>query len=133
MHDSTDNLTPNQVSALAALLAGRTVRTAAKAAGVDPGTVHRWLHEPDFQAALTAGRRELAGVALAQIQGLTETAVSVIKDLMTDKRAPASVRLRAAQIIIESTLKWLELEDLDARLRALEERDADARSTPGDA
>lgn len=122
MSQSTDNLTPNQVTALSALLAGKSVQAAAKAASVTRETVHRWLHEPDFQAAHRAGRRELASVALAQLQGATDAAVKVIKEIMNDKTKPPSIRLRAAQIVIESAIKWLELEDMDARLRALEER-----------
>lgn len=121
MQDSRDNLTPNQVSALAALLAGRSVRAAAKAAGVDPATVHRWLNDPSFRAAQQAGRRELAQQSLAQLQGITKTAIGVVEELMTDKTKPASVRLRAAQIVIEATVKWLELEDFADRLTALEQ------------
>lgn len=124
MQDSTDKLTANQVTALTALLAGRSVRTAAKGAGVDPATVHRWLNEPDFRAAMQSGRRELASVALAQLQEITGIAVGVIKELMTDKERPSTVRLRAAQIVIEATMKWLELDDLAQRLAALEERHA---------
>jgi hypothetical protein len=121
MQDSRDDLTPNQVAALAALLAGSSVRAAAKAARVDPATVHRWLNEPAFRAAQQAGRRELAQQSLAQLQGITEVAIGVVKELMTDKTKPASVRLRAAQIVIEATVKWLELEDMAARLTALEQ------------
>ena len=84
--------------------------------------MHRWLNEPDFRAAQQAGRRQLTQQALAQLQSITETAIGVVKELMTDKGKPASVRLRAAQIVIEATVRWLELEDFEARLVELEER-----------
>lgn len=122
MQQLTDNLTPNQVIALNALLAGRNVSAAARAARVDRATLHRWLSEPAFRTALQAGRRELASVALAQLQEITGVAIGVIKELMTDKGKPATVRLRAAQIVVEATLKWMELDDLAARLAALEEK-----------
>jgi hypothetical protein len=118
MQDSADKLTPKQLTALAALLAGRSVETAAQEAKVNPATVHRWLNEPDFQAAQRAGRRDLASVALAQLQEITGVAVGVIRELMEDASKPASVRLRAAQIVIESSVKWLEI-DTDTRLAAL--------------
>lgn len=127
MQDINANLSPSQVTALAALLAGRSVRAAAKAAGVDPATIHRWLNESDFRAAQQAGRRQLAQQALAQLQGITADAIGVVRELMTDTSKPATVRLRAAQIVIEGTAKWLELEDFDARLRALEEHHAEKR------
>jgi hypothetical protein len=60
MQDSRDDLILDQVTALAALLAGSSRRAAAKAAGVDPATVHRWLNGPAFRAAKQAGQRELA-------------------------------------------------------------------------
>lgn len=82
MQDSTSELTPNQVAAMTELLAGRTVRASAKAAGVDAATVHRWMNDPTFRAAQQAGRRELAQQALGQLQGITAIAVGVIKDLM---------------------------------------------------
>lgn len=122
MQDSTYNLTPNQVKVLTALLAGRSVEASAKEAGVNPATVHRWLNDPAFQAAQRDGRRVLAQQALAALQSVTRTAVAVVVELMTDKGKPASVRLRAAQIIIEGTVKWIELDDLAARLAALEAR-----------
>lgn len=122
MQDSANNLTSNQVAALGALLAGRTVRAAAKVAGVDPATVHRWLNEREFQSELQLGRRQLAEHALSQLQRITVSAVDTVEELLTDKGKPASVRLRAAQLVIESTLKWLELQDFAARLAALEER-----------
>lgn len=122
MQDSTDNLTPKQVKALSALLAGKSVEAAAKEAGTNPATLHRWLNQPDFQAAHRAGRRALAQQALASLQTAARAAVGVVAEIMLDKLKPASVRLRAAQIIIENTTKWLELDDIVTRLAALEER-----------
>lgn len=124
MQDSDNNLTPNQVKVLASLLAGRSVEAAAKEAGVNPATVHRWLNDPAFQAAQRDGRRLLAQQGLSLIQVATRTAVATVVELMSDKTKPPSVRLRAAQIIIESTVKWIELDDLATRLAALEGKHA---------
>jgi hypothetical protein len=121
MTDPRDNLTPKQVTALTALLAGLSIEAAAKEAKITAGTLHRWLGEPDFKAAQTAGRRDLAEQALSQLQLVTRAAVGVIAELLTDKMKPPSIRLRAAQIVIEATTKWLELEDFAARLEVLEE------------
>jgi hypothetical protein len=110
---------------LTALLAGRTVETAAAEAKVNPSTVHRWLNEADFRAAQQAGRRELAQQALGLIQTATRSAVGVVVELMSDRTKPATVRLRAAQIVIEASLKWLELSDMEARLAALEAKHAE--------
>lgn len=120
MTDLREKLTPKQTIALTALLAGRTVEAAAQEAKVTGTTVHRWLADSDFQTAQRAGRRELAHTALGLLQTATRAAVGVVVELMTDKTKPASVRLRAAQIVIENTTKWMELDDLATRIAALE-------------
>lgn len=120
MTDPRDNLTPKQVAVLTALLSGRSIEAAAKETKVGPTTIHRWLREPAFQEAQRAGRRELAEQALGQLQTVTRSAVGVIAEILTDRTKPATVRLRAAQIVIEATTKWLELQDFAARLESLE-------------
>lgn len=122
MQDSHDNLTPKQVTALTALLAGRTVEAAALAAKVNPATVHRWLAQPDFQAAHRAARRELAQQGLALVQTLVCAAVGTVADILGDRTQPPSIRLRAAQIVLETTVRWIETDDLARRLEELEKR-----------
>ena len=124
MQDPRDNLTPKQVVVLTALLGGRSVENAAKEAKINPATVHRWLNDSAFKEAQRLGRRELAEQALGTLQMVTRTAVAVVAEILTDRTKPASVRLRAAQIVIESTTKWLELQDIVQRLEALEQAHA---------
>jgi transposase-like protein len=51
-HNPTLTLSPCQLAALEALLAGKTVTDAAAAAGVDRSTLHAWLKTDfPFQAA----------------------------------------------------------------------------------
>ena len=55
-----ESLSPAQIAAVGAMLAGKTITDAAADAGVDRATVHRWGREDfAFQAAINAGRREL--------------------------------------------------------------------------
>jgi hypothetical protein len=66
-----DTLSPAQVTALAELLAGRTITDAATVAGVDRVTVHRWLREDyAFQAAWNRDRRELRRAAYNRLERL---------------------------------------------------------------
>lgn len=122
MADPTDNLTPKQVAVLAALLAGRSIETAATEAKVSAGTVHRWLDTASFRAAMRAGLRQIAQQGLARVQSRLASYLDVLDDIVLDDKKPASVRLRGVQIAIEATVKWLELDDFEARLRALEDR-----------
>jgi hypothetical protein len=41
---------------------------------------------------------------------------------MTDPSVPAAVRLRAAESVFDRAIKGIELEDVDARLTALEQQ-----------
>lgn len=118
MQDST--LTAKQHIALAALLGGATIEAAAQAAGVNAATVHRWLNLREFQNAQDEGRRHLAQLGLAQLQGLTATAVETVRSILDDRALPPAVRLRAAELVINSATKYLELVDLEQRISAIE-------------
>ena len=49
-------------------------------------------------------------------------AVDMLASVMEDDEAPPGVRLRAAQQVIEGSLKLLDVTDIQERLAALEER-----------
>ena len=57
--ERSTGLSVSQVRALAALLAGENVTSAARVAKVGRQSVHRWLRNPDFMAAFNAGRNNL--------------------------------------------------------------------------
>jgi hypothetical protein len=75
------SLPPQQIQALAGLLAGQTVTASAEAAGVDRTTVHRWLREDfGFQAALNRGRREIRDAVEARLLHAAEGAAEAVSD-----------------------------------------------------
>jgi stage III sporulation protein SpoIIIAA len=49
------------------------------------------------------------------------TTVSTLAKIMVDVNAPASTRVRAADSIINHTSKAIEIEDIEARVGAIEE------------
>jgi hypothetical protein len=119
------DLNARQLKALGALLSGKTVPDAAQAAEVNETTVRRWLREDDaFNAALSEGRREALSAAMNVTTAVARTAAGVILEVMSDKRAPAGIRLRAACAILEMLLKWAELQDFEMRLKRLEGQNA---------
>jgi hypothetical protein len=118
-------LTPKQELLIAALLSSPTIQEAAHAAGVSEPTAHRWLREAAFEVAYRAARREAVHQAIARLQWAASTAVSLLIDIIKDEQAHASLRLRAAEKVIDHALKAVELEDLEARVVALEERYAE--------
>ena len=116
------DLTPKQHKALAALLTEPTLSAAAAKVGIGERTLHSWLAEPAFKAAYLDVRREAVGQAIARLQQLSSGAVAVLAQVAADKQAPASARVAAASKILDTAIKAVELEDLEARIAALEQQ-----------
>lgn len=107
-------------AAIAALLTQRNVEEAAKAAGISTPTLLRWMKEPEFQAAYREARRTAYSQAVAKLQqGATAAATTLLK-VMLDQGTPASVRVRAAECIMNHSAKAIEIEDVEARVSILE-------------
>src|ERR687885_1177622 len=116
-------LTPKQDALIAALLTSPTIQDAAKAVGVSETTAHRWLRTDEaFTAAYLKARRAAVGQAIARLQQLSSGAVAVLGQVAADKQAPASARVAAASKILDTAIKAVELEDLEARIAALEQQ-----------
>jgi hypothetical protein len=113
--------------AIAALLSHRSVEEAARAVDLNPNTLLRWLQVAEFKAAYRRARWEAVSQAVARMQQATGAAGTVALKLMTDPNVPAAVRLRAAEFVFDRAIKGVELEDIEARVAALE---ATAASEP---
>lgn len=118
--DFNGNLTAIQERAIVALLSHSTIKSAAKAVGVDDATLWRWLQDQDFHAAYMSVRRESVSLSIARLQQSTMEAVNTLKTIAKDKDAPASSRVMAAKAIIEYSIKAVEIEDLATRLAEVE-------------
>ena len=114
------NLGRKQEDAIAALLTQRNIDDAARTAGIGSRTLLRWLTLPDFQAAYRKARREAFGQAIARLQQGTSAAATTLLKTMIDPNTPASVKVRAAEAIFTHAAKAIEIEDVEARLSALE-------------
>ena len=115
-------VTPKQEALIAALLATPTIQEAAKAAGVPEHTAHRWLRDDDaFKAAYMVARRDALRQATARLTRASSGVVNVLLQIAADKGAPASARVTACRTVLEFAYRAEELEDLSARLDALEQ------------
>ena len=106
--------------AIAALLTQRNLEEAAKAVGIGANTLLRWLKVPEFQAAYREARRAAFGQAVARLQQATSAAATTLLKMMIEPGTPASVRVRAAEAIFNHAGKAIEIEDVEARVSALE-------------
>ena len=113
--------------AIAALLSQKNIEDAARAANIGTNTLLRWLQVPEFQAAYRRARREAVQQAVARMQQATGAAAITVLKLMTDASAPPAVRLRAAECVFDQAIKGIELEDIEARVAALEQAAASGK------
>jgi transposase-like protein len=111
-----------QAKAIAALLAAKDGATAAQQAGVSETTLYRWLREDKgFQEALRGAEKVAIDEAVRRLAGAAGHALNTILVLMLDRDTPASIRLRAATVVLEQLVKLRELTSLEERIAALEE------------
>jgi hypothetical protein len=109
-----------QEEAIAALLTSRNLEEAAKVAKVSPKTLMRWLKVPQFEAAYREARRATFAQSVARLQQASSAAVSTLLKVMIDPNSPASSRVRAADSVLDHALKAIEIEDIEARVAAIE-------------
>jgi len=107
-------------AAIAALLSHRTLEEAARAVGVSPNTLLRWQQDLEFDTAFRKARRAAFGQTTARLQQGSSAAATILMKLMLDANTPASTRVRAAEIIVNHAAKAIEIEDIEARVAALE-------------
>lgn len=116
----TENLTTAQKRGIVALLTERDVRAAARAAKVGERTLARWLTFPAFREALLDAEGAAIDAATRRLLGLQSDAIDTLANTLSDPKAGAAVKLRAAQAILDYLLKMRELRNIESRLIRLE-------------
>ena len=116
----SEKLNRKQEQAILALLANRSVEDAARACNIPVRTLFRWLKDPEFDAAYRAAKRAAFGQGIARLHHLISAAVSTLGKVMLDAGTPPATKVRAADSILNHTIKAIETEDIEARLTGLE-------------
>lgn len=106
---------------IACLLTESSIRAAATKAGIGEATGWKWLQDPAFQEQYREARRQAVSQAISQLQQASTEAVNTLRKIMNDEEAPAASRITAAKIVIDNSLKAVELEDFVPRIEALEQ------------
>jgi hypothetical protein len=113
-------LGPKAERLVVALLAHDTHDEACAAAGVSPATGYRWLKDPAFLAEYGRARRRLVQGTVARLQRAALKAVASLERNLECGNRPAEVR--AAEVLLDTAFRGLEVGDLAAQLEALEQR-----------
>ena len=118
----TDELSPRQYKALSAMLESSSIRQAAAAAGIPEKTLYNWKKEPAFERAYWDALREkwahTKGVALT----VANPMLMVLVRVASKETARDADRISAASKVLDIALKVIELDDMEQRLKQLEER-----------
>jgi hypothetical protein len=107
--------------AIVALLTHRTIEEAARAVNISTKTLLRWGKDPEFDIAYCAAKRASYGQSIARLHHLSSAAVSTLGKVMLDPATPPATKIRAADSILDHTAKAIEIEEIEARVAALEE------------
>ncbi len=121
MAASSPKLSRKQEEAIVALLTHRSVEEAARAMGIGVRTLHRWMKESEFNAAYRTAKRAAYDQSIARLHYLSSAAVSTLGKVMLDAATPPATKVRASDSILNHTSKAIEIEDIEARLAALEQ------------
>ena len=113
-------LSARQERAILALLNHPSISKAARAAAVGERTLRRWLAEQPFGQAYRNARRDAFTHALSLAQRYAPRAASTLAKVMSDANAGASSRVAAAVALLRFSRDSIELDDLAARVEALE-------------
>lgn len=91
---------------------------AAKQLEVSPPTIYKWLADPEFSAKLDAIRSQVVNDALSKLKSHATKAVDTLALLMDDESS--QVRRGAANDILNHVGRFMELKEIEVRLKALE-------------
>lgn len=121
MSETERQIRDKQARAIEALLREPTRKAAAKAAKIGESTLQRWLTEPEFSQAYREARAQLLEGTLTMLQASAVDAVTTLREICTNKKAPVACRLGAARSIVELAIKAREVLEVEERLRIIEE------------
>ena len=115
-----EKLSRKQDQAITALVTCPSIAEAATQCGLAEVTLRRWLKQDGFRTAYREARRAVVQHAIVQVQQATGEAVATLRRVRQDPETSASAKVSAAKAILDTAVKAVELEDLEARIAALE-------------
>ena len=113
--------------AITALLTSSTVTEAAAKCAIGESTLWRWFRDAAFSSEYRRARTQMLESTINTLRNESAGAVSVLTAIARDEKASAAARVSAARSILELSLRSAEIQDLEERLTALEEREAQSK------
>lgn len=114
-------LTPKKIRLLNALFTERTIAGAYQKAGVSTATGDRYRKDPLFQKAYLAKKKALIEATNDQLRSLSLEAVYTLKRVLDNPEANDSNKIKAARVVLDTTYKNIEVEELRTQIEKLEQ------------
>ena len=111
---------PKHKRAIVGLLTSKSIKEAAEQVGISEKTLHRWLHEPNFQNALYLAESEIIDQLVFRLVSLSLKAIDTLEEISIDHSINPSTRLNAALHILRLMQDFQKSQELNRRLFALE-------------
>ncbi len=105
-------LSPRQMLAMGALLAGGTLAHAASSSGVSQRTVARWLDQPAFVQKLQAATDQLIDDVVARVRFRALRAADTLTSLHQDPNVRPCDRIAAARTLLDFAFRTREVPDV---------------------
>ena len=115
---TSEELSAIQEKLIALLLTEKTIDEACRKAGVNVTTYWRWMQDDNFLREYRKMRRGILENTVAKLQSVTHQAIETLERNLNCENP--SVEIRCAQIILEQSMKGLEMLDIENRLEYLE-------------
>ncbi len=124
MKDGADkgrqNTTDRRFRVIPIILGSKTITEGVKNAGISRDAFYTYLQDPAFKAEFVRQRREIVEVALHELKTSAGEAVAVLRKLLGARQE--GIRLRTALGMLEQISKFIQLEELEERITALERK-----------
>lgn len=113
-----NTLSQKQVLALPLLLSAGRIDKACERAGISVATYYLWMTQPAFRSEFEKQRREVIESGLHTLKMSVSEAAEVLRGLLKSDRE--SIQIKAATEILSHVSRFLEIEDIEKRLTAIE-------------
>ena len=116
--ETSNKITAKQEKLIALLLTEKTIDEACKKANLAVTTYWRWMQNETFLRQYRKARRGILENTVAKLQSITFAAIEALERNLNCENPGAEIR--AAQIILEQSIKGLETLDVENRIEMLE-------------
>ncbi len=114
----SDEISPKQHKLIALLLTERTIDEACRKGKVAVTTYWRWMQNENFLAEYRKARRGILENTIAKLQSIVFLAIDTLERNLNCENP--GVEIRCAAIILEQSLKGMEILEIENRLEYLE-------------